>query len=432
MSKKLNLIYEWIGPHGPLTNNRIPTLVDLTENFLEDIHLTQYKVKHDLIQLPHFHTRFKDVVIRPSFNLPEGTFLYELNFNNFHYRDIHRAFDFSDGLLENGKINSKVWDKIVHEKQGYFLITLLYEGYLQDKLLMAMTEYFIHKKVPLSQIIYVSNCYNGKEIYNSFCTRNNLTPEMKMEYLPVFRVDKTDIEFILKNTQKYTPGKKEKLFLCFNRRYNEHRILLYTVMSKLNLIDRCFYSMSKIQPESTNTYITNVSHITSRYPILGISKSDIDIADSRLPLILDTQNFSRYPMESSINSVKHFYENSLINIVMETYFFNNIIHITEKTFKPIAFMQPFIMVAAPHSLQHVKDMGFKTFSDFWDESYDLELDHESRFLKIMTLLRNISTWSDEKQIQFSNDVKSILEFNYHHLRTMHDKELDEFTENYGC
>jgi hypothetical protein len=243
--------------------------------------------------------------------------MYELNFTNFHYRDIHRAFDFSDGLLENGKINSKVWDKIVHEKQGYFLITLLYEGYLQDKLLMAMTEYFKHKKVPLSQIIYVSNCYNGKEIYENFCTRNNLIPEMNMEYLPVFRVDKTDIEFILKNTQKYTPGKKEKLFLCFNRRYNEHRILLYTVMSKLNLIDRCFYSMSKIQPESTNTYITNVSYIVSRYPILGISKSDIDTADSRLPLILDTQNFSRYPMESSINSVKHFYENSLINIVMD-------------------------------------------------------------------------------------------------------------------
>ena len=51
------------------------------------------------------------------------------------------------------------------------------------------------------------------------------------------------------------------------------------------------------------------------------------------------------------------------------YFFNNIIHITEKTYKPIAFMQPFILVAAAGSLRHVQDMGFKTFNEFWDESY---------------------------------------------------------------
>jgi hypothetical protein len=116
---------------------------------------------------------------------------------------------------------------------------------------------------------------------------------------------------------------------------------------------------------------------------------------------------------------------------METYFFNNIIHITEKTYKPIAFMQPFIMFAAPNGLQHIKDMGFKTFNQFWDESYDSETDHIIRFLKIAQEIRKISNWSQETLDQFAKDVRPILEFNREHLKNMKDIEVDQFVEKYG-
>ena len=154
-------------------------------------------------------------------------------------------------------------------------------------------------------------------------------------------------------------------------------------------------------------------------------------ADKLLPLVLDNPNFSRYPMEHSVDPVKHLYDSSLINIITETYFFSNVIHITEKTYKPIAFMQPFILVAAPSSLKHIQDMGFKTFSEFWDESYDLELDHKLRFEKIMSVIKFIASWTEEQQIEFTHKIKDTVEYNVKHLNTMQDTEIDNLVEKYG-
>jgi hypothetical protein len=430
MSKKINLVYEWIGPKGPVTNNRVPTLIDIaTAATGESFQDCGYK--NDLHQSPHFYLRFSGLVnYVPAFNVETSTFLYELNFHNYHYRDIFKAFTHNDGLLENASPSENI-ATLIKDKKGYLLITLLYEGFLDDLFLKGLTEYFSRKHIPLTQIVYVSNCYNGQSVYESFCRRNNILPEMKMEYLPVFRIDKTDLELILETDISYSTAPKKKLFLCFNRRHTEHRVLFYIVMSKLELIDRCFYSMSKEHPGSSQTFFENAKNLSSKYKELYILDNDIAVADARLPLVLDTDDFSNYPMEIGIDDVKPFYDNSYINIVMETYFFNNIIHITEKTYKPIAFMQPFILFAAPYGLQHIKDMGFKTFDAFWDESYDTETDHTIRFLKIAQEIKKISNWSQEMLDQFANDVRPILEFNRQHFKTMKNIEVDQFVEKYG-
>jgi len=430
MSKKINLVYEWIGPRGPITNNRVPTLIDIaTAATGESFENSGYK--HDLHQRPHFYRRFTGLVnYVPAFDADVSPFLYELNFHNYHYRDILNAFNHNDGLIENASPSRNIIT-LIKEKKGYVLVTLLYEGFLDDLFLKGLTEYFSRKNIPLTQIVYVSNCYNGQEVYENFCKRNNILPEIKTEYLPVFRIDKTDIALILNTNISYSTAPKKKLFLCFNRRHTEHRILFYIMMSKLQLIDRCFYSMSKEHPGSEQPFIENAKNLSSKYKELYILDNDITVADAQLPLILDTGDFSKYPMEIGIDDVKPFYDNSYINIVMETYFFNNIIHITEKTYKPIAFMQPFIMFAAPNGLQHIKDMGFKTFNQFWDESYDSETDHIIRFLKIAQEIRKISNWSQETLDQFAKDVRPILEFNREHLKNMKDIEVDQFVEKYG-
>ena len=136
-------------------------------------------------------------------------------------------------------------------------------------------------------------------------------------------------------------------------------------------------------------------------------------------------------MEHSVDPVKHLYDTSLINIVTETYFFNKIIHITEKTYKPIAFMQPFVLVAAAGSLQHLKDMGFKTFGNFWDESYDQELDDKQRFRKITALIQSIADWTEEEKTEFTFKVKDIVDYNVAHLNTMQDIEIDNLIDKYG-
>lgn len=429
MSKKINLTYEWIGPNGPLTNNRMPTIADLM-TASADYHFPQ--IKGELFQKPHFHSRIADSRIIPTYKLPTEIFLYELNWANFHYRDKLHNFHSADGLFDNNQITNEVLHRI-RNKTAYFLVTLLYEGYMDDEFLNHLSDYFTSKGLPLTQIIYMTNCYNGQEVYEDYCKRNHKLPEMQMEYFPVFRIDKCDVRLAINESVKstYQPGPRKKTFLCFNRRYNDHRLMLYLAMVQRGLLDQCYYSMDKTQPESNRSFVENCKYLISRFPDMGLDSTDVLAADKLLPLILDNPNFSNYPMETSVDPVKHLYDNSLVNIVTETYFFSNIIHITEKTYKPIAFIQPFILLGAARSLQHVKNMGFKTFDEFWDETYDLELDNKQRFNKIMLIIESIAKWTEEQRIEFTVKVKDIVDYNVNHLNTMEDIEIDNLVEKYG-
>jgi hypothetical protein len=429
MSKKINLAYEWIGPNGPITNNRMPTIADLMTASV-DYHFPQ--LKGDLFQKPHFHSRIVNSRIVSTYKLPQEIFLYELNWANFHYRDKLHNFYSADGLFDDNQVAAEVLHR-VRNKTAYFLVTLFYEGYMDDEFLNHLSDYFTSKGLPLTQIVYMTNCYNGQEVYEDYCKRNHKLPEMQMEYFPVFRIDKCNVRQAITESviSKYRPGPRKKTFLCFNRRYNDHRLMLYLAVVQHGLIDQCYYSMDKTQPEANRSFIENCKYLLSRFSDMGLISDDVLAADKLLPLVLDNPNFSRYPMEHSVDPVKHLYDTSLINIVTETYFFNKIIHITEKTYKPIAFMQPFILVAAAGSLQHLKDMGFKTFSNFWDESYDQELDDKQRFRKITALIQSISDWTEEEKTQFTFKVKDIVDYNAAHLNTMQNIEIDNLVEKYG-
>jgi hypothetical protein len=50
------------------------------------------------------------------------------------------------------------------------------------------------------------------------------------------------------------------------------------------------------------------------------------------------------------------------------------------------YQKPFIVVGPPKTLEYIRSLGFKTFNEFWDESYDDELNHGERLAKIFDLL----------------------------------------------
>lgn len=430
MNKKVNFVYEWIGPRGPITNTRVPNIIDLTEAAIE----TQFLgYPHDAVQAPHFYSRVPNRNIIPAYDLKDEIFLYELNFATYYYRNTLNVFNINDGFLDNNKISDHIIDRIKN-KRGYFLITVLFESYVKDNFFKAMTHYFTVKQIPLSQIVYATNCANGQAIYNDFCLRYSVPLEIQVAYIPTFRLDRTNVkDTIQKNIiTEYKPGIRKKMFLNFNRRYSDHRLLFFMNVIKKNLLDKFYISMAAEQPESHRSFVDNVHYLSQRMPAFNISPEDIQSANDVLPLVLDVDNFDFYPMEASEFSVETLYENSLINIASETFFFDNYIHITEKTYKPIAFMQPFIIIGAAGTLQHIKDMGFKTFNQFWNEDYDLEVDNEKRMLMIFDIIDTISKWTSNQQIKFSYDIKEIVEYNVRHLNTLPNKEIAEFTEKYGA
>jgi hypothetical protein len=76
-------------------------------------------------------------------------------------------------------------------------------------------------------------------------------------------------------------------------------------------------------------------------------------------------------------------------------------------------------------------MGFKTFGEFWDESYDDELDHTKRFEKIIDIVKDIASWDDAKMEDFSRKVKPVLDYNFMRISIIPNIEIDALVDKYG-
>ena len=112
-----------------------------------------------------------------------------------------------------------------------------------------------------------------------------------------------------------------------------------------------------------------------------------------------------------------------IQIVPETLFDTEKIHLTEKIFKPIVMYQPFILFSGPNGLQYLRDYGFKTFDGIWDESYDLETNSDRRFNKIINLIRNISNLNTNDYQKLINKTISIVEHNRKHFYSQEFEDI---------
>ena len=124
-------------------------------------------------------------------------------------------------------------------------------------------------------------------------------------------------------------------------------------------------------------------------------------------------------------------QNTAVHLVAETVFNDSKIHITEKTFKPMVMKQPFIIFAGPGTLQYLKNYGFRTFDCVWDESYDLEQDHDLRLAKIINIIKDLSYQSDRAFKDIIYRCKEIVDYNHKHFFSdvFEDLLLDELHTN---
>jgi hypothetical protein len=96
---------------------------------------------------------------------------------------------------------------------------------------------------------------------------------------------------------------------------------------------------------------------------------------------------------------------------------------SEKVINAMKAGRPFIVASSVGTLAYLRQHGFKTFSEFWDESYDDETNHELRLQKIIELVDYIDSMSiDELKILYSK-IKPTIEYNFRWLKEIRDKDL---------
>ena len=192
-----------------------------------------------------------------------------------------------------------------------------------------------------------------------------------------------------------------KQFLIYNRAWSgtrEYRLKFSDLLVEHGLVDHCQTFCNPIEDGrhyTQHNFLNNVwrpGHVLENYfpPSQANACASADF---------DTEN----------------YQSTEIEVVLETLFDENRLHLTEKSLRPIACRQPFILAATHHSLQYLRDYGYKTFDSIWDETYDTIEDPYQRMQAIIKLMREIATWSEVQRRDNIQRMQQIADHNHKHF-----------------
>lgn len=106
------------------------------------------------------------------------------------------------------------------------------------------------------------------------------------------------------------------------------------------------------------------------------------------------------------------YDGFCLELVAETYCRGDAFFPTEKTVRPISQGKPLLVYGPRHFLARLRGLGFQTWKDIWDESYD-ELEGADRWQAMQTVLTHIinkELWNHDLIRSISDQNKSVLDY----------------------
>lgn len=420
---KIKIVYEWIGPNGPLSNNRVPNIFDIA-NVTSGLNVTDQSQNNSVYLYNSLFSRHPKVFeLSSTYGLNgEDLFVYDWQIHyRTHFRDLF-SYGAKTGLIESSHISPIIMDKIRNEySNGFLLIDCSLESFVDNTTFWLMHNYFDMHGIPLEKIIYQTGCPNVQELYDHYCSLMKFPKKMKMLFWDAFEHQMSERE---QNKNYETHRHIEiinKTFLCLNYRYRQHRLDLLLLFYKFGLLDDTYFSMPAHNPHNRNELY--MKHIDKNFlKNLNMTDQDLVQLQSMLPLKVDdlADNHGSHGELTMDNKhgLTRMYETSIINITTETTAYSNIIAETEKTFKPTLYKQPFILAGAPYSIKYLKNKGYKTFSDWFDEGYDNIEDHRTRMFRITEICKEISEWTKDQKSLFIEETKPILNYNYDLLKSV--------------
>jgi len=122
-----------------------------------------------------------------------------------------------------------------------------------------------------------------------------------------------------------------------------------------------------------------------------------------------------------------FYRDFLIDIVGETFVAGKTFFVTEKTARPMLMKKPFIVMGSKCFLIHLRQMGFKTFNDFWSEDYD-GYSGKDRYNAILDIVDKLAKKSLDELGKMYYNMNSILDHNYNLLLSQQYNQILEYVD----
>lgn len=217
----------------------------------------------------------------------------------------------------------------------------------------------------------------------------------------------------INNFQINITSNKKYYFNNLNRLPRTHRVLLFTLMYNNHQVrNKSLMSLGPISLYTDAKYdetfryenmFSSLGLLDEYYKFLAEKKDEWITSGIKLDQNLDINHAGNINLD--------FYNNSFISIITETQPEPGTLFLTEKIFKPIYSGNPFIIAGSQHSLRTLREMGYKTFGKWWDESYDDIEDTYVRTLKVYELISSLAKLSKQSLLLMYQDMEFTLRHN---------------------
>lgn len=210
--------------------------------------------------------------------------------------------------------------------------------------------------------------------------------------------------------------------LCLMRKPRPHRISFAQALYKNNLLQGNIVTMATVEGHDklfnkNNDFIkTFKSHYDNNFL-------------HSLPWVADADQLNVANSLMNTDNEKQLYLDSTVNFIIESSVdFSGIeLDITEKIIKPIVALQPFVLYGQPGALDELKHMGYKTFSNWWDESYDNIQSSKIRMHYIVDLFKYINSLTVDQLAELHHSMLPILEHNLQTYKIQQTTYLDDIS-----
>ena len=147
-----------------------------------------------------------------------------------------------------------------------------------------------------------------------------------------------------------------KLYNCLNRVRRQHRELMMLKLIADDLNCEGLVSHDQLWYHGWEEH-------------WGVPSDILHRAAQLLPLVVDDADFSNNKAMHINTSI---YTNTWFSVITETHAFDepSNLFISEKLWKPIWALQPFMVWGHRRTLSQLRSWGFETYGCLWDESYD--------------------------------------------------------------
>lgn len=211
-----------------------------------------------------------------------------------------------------------------------------------------------------------------------------------------------------------TNQNKNYKFLYMNRRPHYFRIAAVSLL--FNDKENGLLSLGLNGDMHKGYYESQEEIFKDKLPSIHKVYNDINLK-RQLPLVIEDGINAEKDNPVVDKSIDKFYD-SYLHIVAETYqgFSSNRSFFSEKIFKPIMFMQPFVLIGEAYGLENLKKLGYCTFDKFIDESYDTILDDEKRLYASVNSAKDFYNKSKNELDSLMVEMLPVLIHNIAHLQ----------------